>query len=96
MAAHASIPHHPDEDHARLHQFRNELHDCLTTRPDALFELIDGRASLEESRRRRKLTLVLRAGITPPWQQTVVLGSTPIANLALRAHRHHRPSGLPD
>jgi hypothetical protein len=39
------------------------------------------RASPEESRRRKKLTLVLRARTTPPWQQTVVLGSTPIANL---------------
>jgi DDE superfamily endonuclease len=42
VAAHTSIPHLAAEDHARLHQFRNELHDCLTSRPDALFELVDG------------------------------------------------------
>jgi hypothetical protein len=42
------------------------------------------------------LTLVLQARITPPWQQTVVLGSTPIANLLYELKGITDETGLPD
>jgi hypothetical protein len=47
VAASASMPDRTRDDHAagQLHAFRNDLHDCFTTRRDALFELVDGLCS---------------------------------------------------
>lgn len=42
MAATSSVPGRDRGDQGELRRFRNDFHDCLTTRPDALFELVDG------------------------------------------------------
>ena len=42
MAALASVTHAAEVDQDELHRFRNECYDCLTTRADGLFELLDG------------------------------------------------------
>lgn len=45
MTASASVPRTVEVGQHDLHRFRNDFYDCLTARPDALFELLDGLCS---------------------------------------------------
>jgi hypothetical protein len=45
VAAFASVPQPAAAGQEPLHRFRNDVYDCLTARPDALFELLDGLCS---------------------------------------------------
>jgi hypothetical protein len=62
-------------------QVENFVDDILASHARPFTDRAPERVSPEESRKRKKLTRVLPAATTPPWQQTVVLESTPIANL---------------
>jgi DDE superfamily endonuclease len=45
VAAPASVPRTVEAGQDLLHRFRTDVYDCLTARPDALFELLDGLCS---------------------------------------------------
>jgi hypothetical protein len=45
VAASASVPQPAAAGQDDLHRFRNDVYDCLTSRADALFELLDGLCS---------------------------------------------------
>jgi hypothetical protein len=45
VAASASVPRTVEVGQDPLRRFRTDVYDCLTTRPDALFELLDGLCS---------------------------------------------------
>jgi hypothetical protein len=42
VAAPVSVPQPAEVGQDELRQFRTDFYDCLTARPDALFELLDG------------------------------------------------------
>jgi hypothetical protein len=44
-AAFASVPRTVEAGQDPLRRFRTDVYDCLTARPDALFELLDGLCS---------------------------------------------------
>jgi hypothetical protein len=45
MAATSSVTRSAPDGQGELHRYRNELYDCFTAWPDALFELVDAIAS---------------------------------------------------
>jgi hypothetical protein len=45
VAAPASVPQPAEVGQDELRRFRTDVYDCLTARPDALFELLDGLCS---------------------------------------------------
>jgi hypothetical protein len=42
VAAPASVPQPAEVGQDHLRRFRTDFYDCLTARPDGLFELLDG------------------------------------------------------
>jgi hypothetical protein len=53
VAAPASVPQPAEVGQDDLRRFRADFYDCLTARPDALFELLDGGVFTSTGGRRR-------------------------------------------
>jgi hypothetical protein len=77
-------------------KIENFVDDILASHVRPFVNLPPELASPEESRKRKKLTLVLPAANPATMATNRSPRIDPHRQPCLRAHRHHRPSGLPD
>jgi hypothetical protein len=94
MAAPASVPQPTEGGQEQLRRFRADFYDCLPTRPDGLFELIDGLCCPVPVAGVAHLTLApaLTAGTAAPTPLSPKAPSTPIC-YAMRWPRTGPPAG---